>query len=344
MSKLRLWLILFFTLLLGVVLIIAVPLARSYVAEQAGPVSLPENGLVFIHHSVGSNWLNDGLHDALLAKSYIDERNDITYGTRLEPDPGRPGSLGDVPGDLTDMHHWILWFNDYLQGIRTYQNVDGIDRYLRRLGITESSGFNRIIMFKSCYPNSNVTSDGDEPGDPFSASKTLANYMAVYRHPDGPGNTYTYNGESYSPLEDIFASNPDVLFIAVTAPPLHYAPSDATNDANAHRARLFNNWLKQEWLPVYNTTHPGLDNVAVFDFFDVLAYPDDHPDHPNRLRAEYGGESGDSHPNTAANVEATTVFAAGENAFLDQMWGVFAGEQTSSVLLPLVSRTQSRIR
>lgn len=273
-------------------------------AAPVPPVSTDDD-LVFIHHSVGGNWLSSGLEAELLAKLYIDERNDVSYGTTMAPDAGRPASLGAVPGDLTNMNHWILWFNDYLDGIK---------------GHDSATGYNRIVMFKSCYPISNVAGDGSEPGDPFSPEQTVANYKAVYRHPTG--GQYTHNGATYDALEDVFAAHPDVLFVAVSAPPLHYAPWDATTDENAHRARLFNNWLKNEWLPAYNAAHPDLDNVAVFDFFNVLAYPDSHPDHPNRLRQEYGGDTGDSHPNEAGSDAATVAFA-GEGGLLDIAWGTF---------------------
>jgi len=268
--------------------------------------------LVFIHHSCGNNWLSNSLHDALLAKDYVDERNDIYYGTTMSPDAGRPSSLGGTPGDSTNMNHWIFWFNDYLDGVESHASADG---------------FNKIIMFKSCYPISDITSDGTEPGDPFSSSQTTVNYKAVYRHPDGPGNTYTDASYTYKPLEDIFAENPDVLFIPVTAPPLHYT---ATNDANAHRAREFNNWLKNDWLASYNAAHSGLNNVAVFDWFDVLAYPDDHGDHPNRLKEEYGGASGNSHPNSTANAYSTQVFATDPDNFIDNAWNAFIGSESVS--------------
>lgn len=264
--------------------------------------------LVFIHHSCGNNWLNDGLHDTLLAKSYIDERNDITYGTDISPDTSRPDSLSSTPGDKTNMDHWIYWFNDYLNNVKNHGCTDG---------------FNKIIMFKSCYPGSDIAGDGTEPGDPFSSTKILANYKAVYRHYNGPGEIYTDNGYIYKPLQDIFAENPDILFIPVTAPPLHYT---ATNDANAHRARMFNNWLKNDWLNDYNSEHPGLNNVAVYDWFDFLAYSNDHSDHPNRLKGEYGGGSGNSHPNTLANQESTVDFATGTNNFIDTAWNTYNDE------------------
>jgi uncharacterized repeat protein (TIGR01451 family) len=291
-----------------------------------------EDDLVFIHHSCGAQWLSDSLHAALLAKDYINERNDIYYDTDVASDAGRPDSLAPTPGDCTNMNHWILWFNDYLDHVKSHQ---------------AATGFNRIIMFKSCYPISNITSDGVEPGDPFSSAQTLANYKAVYRHPDGPGNTFTHGGYTYKPLEDIFAENPDTLFIPVTAPPRHYAPSDATTDDEAHRAREFNNWLKNEWLASYNAANPGLNNVAVFDWFDVLAYPDDHVDHPNRLKAGYGGESGNSHPNSAARSYSTQVFATNPDNFIDNAWNAFTSadgsestsEKTASVAAATYSQT-----
>jgi uncharacterized repeat protein (TIGR01451 family) len=305
-------------LVVALVLLVGIPAPGELVSSAQGGVlpAATDDDLVFIHHSCGSNWLGNSLHDALLAKDYIDERNDITYGTDLAPDAGRPDSLASTPGDQTNMNHWVRWFNDYLDGVKAHGTADGV---------------NRIIMFKSCYPISNVTGDGTEPGDPFSSSQTTANYKAVYRHANGSGNTYSYGGYTYKPLEDIFAENPDTLFIPVTAPPRHYAPSDATNDTEAGRARQFNNWLKNDWLDGYNAAHPGLNNVAVFDWFDVLAYPDDHGSHPNRLKAEYGGESGNSHPNSTANSDSTAVFATNPDSFIDGAWCAFAGCGDSSL-------------
>ncbi|MCP4644950.1 MAG: PKD domain-containing protein [bacterium] len=275
--------------------------------EPEGPVEIEvgprdgsrggANGAVFIHHSCGENWLNGGLHRALLAKPYIDDRNDITYGTELNPDSGRPRSLGSPAGDLTDMQHWILWFNDYLGRVQAH------------------GGQNRIILFKSCFPNSHVDDVGTEPGDPFSDWHCIANYKAVYRHPGGSGKTYAHDGHTYRALQDVFAQHPDTLFIPVTAPPECWAETDKPIAANA---RAFNTWLKDEWLPAY-VRATGLHNVAVFDWFDLLACPASDSSHPNQLRSEYGGGAGDSHPNSAANTRSTQVFAG----FIDEAWQAF---------------------
>ena len=286
-------------------------------AEPAeAPAQAPTEGdgqdegedVVFIHHSCGENWLNSGLHEALVAKDYIDERNDITYGVDVEPDPGRPDTLGPVSGELTDMHHWILWFNDYLDSVQKHGCADGV---------------NRIIIFKSCFPNSHVEAGDSSAGDPFSDWKMLANYKAVYRHPGGTGQTYEHEGHAYRALEDIFAQHPDTLFIAVTAPPECWGETDNQIAANA---RAFNNWLKKEWLPGY-AKNTKLRNVVVFDWFDILAAPANAGSHPNQLRAEFGGNAGDSHPNEAANAQSTRVFASGPGNVIDRAWAGFVGKQ-----------------
>lgn len=281
------------------------PAEEPSAAATSEVQSMGEN-LVFIHHSCGENWLNSGLHDALLAKDYIGKRNDITYGVDVKADSGRPDSLGPVPGELTDMNHWILWFNDYLGSVLKHGC---------------GSGVNRIVMFKSCFPNSHVEAGDSTEGDPFSDWKTLANYKAVYRHPGGQGQTYEHEGHTYRALGDVFSLHPETLFIAVTAPPECWGETDNEIAANA---RAFNNWLKTEWLSDYSSA-TGLHNVAIFDWFDFLAAPSSAGSHPNQLRAEFGGDAGDSHPNETANARSTRVFASGPDSFLDLAWAAFRG-------------------
>ena len=261
------------------------------------------NDLVFIHHSCGYYWLANSLDAALVAKDYIDERNDIYYGTVMTPDAGRPDSLAPIHGDNTNMNHWIRWFNDYFNGIKTHGCADGV---------------NEIIMFKSCYTASFIFEEGTEPGDPFSVTQHLDNYKAVYRYPTGV-TSYSNGGYTYKPLEEIFAENPDTLFIAVSAPPLCYT---ATIDAWAHNARVFNEWLVDTWLPSYKA-NTGLNNVAIFNWFDFLANPDDHATGPNRLKEAYGGTTTDSHPNATANSDSTAVFATNPDNFIDAAWNAF---------------------
>jgi chitodextrinase len=281
---------------------IFIPICQNDCSYAAG------DDLLFIHHSVGLNWLNDELRTVLDGKSYVDEVNESDYGTAVSATAGRTASLGSAPGDSTDLCHWLFWFNDYLAG-------------MKQLGCAD--GTNRIIMFKSCFPNSEIVSNGAEPGNPFSEERTLANYRAVFRHPSGSRYTYTYGGYSYYALEDIFAANPNTLFIYVTASPSQWLD-------NAGRARAFNNWVKGEWLTNYNTAHPTLHNVAVFDYFNILADPA-----TNTLRPMY--DQGDGHPNAAGNAVATPAFST----FIDSAWTTFNVGAPGDITAPTVPASLS---
>jgi hypothetical protein len=325
-------------LALGVLTIIcAGSLAAIFTLRAGNATELAQNDLIFIHHSVGKNWLDNSLQQALIQKPYIDHVNDTFYGTYVPHTAGRPDSLGPRAGNLTDSNHWLFWFNDYLDGLKRRDNPAGFIEttaekitarlpaagpFLNRVTGQSETEHNKIIMFKSCFLDNNIE-ESTGKGDPFSEKRTLANMQAIFRHPDGPGHTYTVNGYQYKPLEDIFADNPDTLFIFVTNPPSHYGPEDAITDEKARLNRALYDWLKDEWLGGYNQAHPGLNNVAIFDLHDVWAYPDDHPEHPNRLKAEFGGNSGDSHPNGAANAYATELFASNPENFIDPAWNRF---------------------
>ncbi len=133
-----------------------------------------------------------------------------------------------------------------------------------------------VVMFKSCFPASHIDSN-----------RMLKEYKKVYR----------------KRLAKLFGQYPGILFIVVTAPPL--VPNE-TDQAAADRARKFNNWLKRKLVKKYNRSNPGLNNLAVFDFFDVLAN-DSEPDR-NMLRTAYRTGPGDSHPNEAGSRQATEEF------------------------------------
>ncbi len=223
-------------------------LQSNYVLSQQTDIKF-----LFIHHSVGSNWLSQGQLRSNLTNIGVDV-HDATY-------------VDDI-GQNTDVCHWYPKFRDHFNEVRTF---DDDDQYY-----TDGS-FNNVVMFKSCYPNSDIVGYGTEPGDPESCTRTMANYKA------------TYNA-----LLPIFKNHTDMLFIPVTAPPLN-VHSSMYNSEHAALAREFNNWLKTEWAP-------NITNVAVFDLFDVLADPT-----TNGLRDEYASGT-DSHPTAAGSMAATVAF------------------------------------
>jgi hypothetical protein len=141
---------------------------------------------------------------------------------------------------------------------------------------------NDVVMFKSCFPNSDVIKAGEPPGDPLSKTRTLANYKAVFVG-----------------LVKEFKKRPDKLFIFLTSPPL--VPSQ-TSAENAARAKEFNQWLVNELQPEY-VKETGLDNFHVFDLFEILT------DESNYLRSEYRQPNpNDAHPNEVAAKAAAVGF------------------------------------
>ena len=145
-----------------------------------------------------------------------------------------------------------------------------------------------IVMFKSCFPASHIDS-----------KQMFKAFKKVYR----------------KHLMKIFRSHPEILFIIVTAPPL--VPNE-TDQASADRARKFNNWLKKNFIRKYNRKNPDFNNVAVFDFFVVLANESD-PD-KNMLKEDYRIDEWDSHPNPKGNKAATKEFIP----FLKQVVDIWA--------------------
>ena len=214
--------------------------------------------LIFIHHSVGENWLNDGLAEMLNAnKIHV---ADTYYG------------WSDM-GDYTDTKDWPKWFNDDVMP-SVYSKLD---TETASNSIAPGNGENTIIMFKSCFPNSDV-------------GKSIDDEKAIY-----------------DSLLAYFAQHPDKLFILITPPPMQ-------NISHPDKTRELANYLvdKNGWLKDYS-----LNNVYVFDLYNVLTAPENHhwliggkEEHivASDNNTLYYDSGGDDHPNTAGNIKATEEF------------------------------------
>jgi len=197
-------------------------------ADDPSPPASPVR-LVFIHHSTGGHWLADpngdrpygGLGRALMTNNYYVSATNYGWG---------PENIGD----RTDIPNWPEWFN----GPNSATILAALDREggqnfgefgaWPRLA-TAPGGENQIVMFKSCFPNSDLYGNPDDPPLPEPNDQfTVANAKAVYN------KLLTY-----------FATRQDKLFIVITAPPLMQSETAPERAANA---RAFNNWLLNHWL------------------------------------------------------------------------------------------------
>jgi hypothetical protein len=303
-------------------------------ADNPDPPASPVK-LIFIHHSTGGNWLaddNGGLGIALMNNNYFVSATNYGWGP-------------DSVGDRTDIPNWPEWFtgsnsNAILTALynESGQNVGGFGDWSRLA--TDPGGENEVILFKSCFPNSDLWGNPTDPPDPTPGGDyTVANAKAVYI------NILTY-----------FATRQDKLFVVITAPPLLQSETAPERAANA---RAFNNWLVNDWLTGY-----AYKNVAVFDYYNVLtsngsATRVDDPgtnEEPNDAGWADGNHhrwrngavehmqtvnnnfsaypSGDSHPTAAGHQKATAEFVQLLNVFYNR-WAAGAAP-TSFIYLPLI--------
>lgn len=244
--------------------------------------------LLFIHHSCGGQLLagqGDPAGDNCIYETHpnggglrklLQENNYIVH----------EASYGSLIGDKTDICDWNAKFRDHMDKILVCGNQDEF--------FTDGTK-NRIVMFKSCFPNNWIESDGAEPGNPDSCDQAAANYKAAYRS-----------------LMNYFSKQPETLFVVLTAPALAkpgagiksfiksiIRPRSSIGNVG-RRARKFNNWLKDDkngWLKDYE-----LNNVVVFDYYDILTGSG------NSNWSMYPSGPSDSHPTSEGNSLAAREF------------------------------------
>ena len=136
--------------------------------------------ILFIHHSVGEQWLNEGgLRPALI--KYGLGVHDATYGDKI--------------GEYTDICDWTEKFTNHMDDVMRFNYHP--DSYYN------DNTQNDIIMFKSCYPNNQIVGDGTPPGNPGDKTKLISNFEATF-----------------DSLRVLFSKYPEKTFIYVTSPPL----------------------------------------------------------------------------------------------------------------------------
>jgi hypothetical protein len=267
---------------------VAMPAAATEGTDDVMPLDF-----LFIHHSCGGQLLADpgeqvgGERDSGERCIYVSHPNGGGLRASLEAGGYRvnEASYGSIVGEDTDICHWRHKFAE---------QMDRILRTRRNDELLPGGETNEIVAFKSCYPNNGFTGRGSEPGDPDDCERTVANAMAAYRS-----------------LLDTFREQPEVLFVAFTAPPLaEYTPVGwkarikswfQDNERGGDLAREFNAWLadrERGWLAGYE-----LPNVVVFDYYDILT------EHGKTNYAAYPARANDSHPSREGNQVAAAAFA-----------------------------------
>ena len=203
--------------------------------------------MVWHHHSTGDSLLEGGLLAALKADNI--DFYDINYKEAVVD--------GYVIGDHTDPP-------DFPKNFNTPKYFDVIKSWELKGGKKHD-----IIMFKSCFPSSDIKDDA-----------MLEQYKGYYNS-----------------LLPTFKAHPDILFIAMSTPPL---VRRETKPDRAARARTWSRWITGEWAK-------DVKNVKVFDLFNSLAILEGKPN-ANTLVPQFATGKGDSHPTPAGAQAMTRMF------------------------------------
>lgn len=230
--------------------------------------------MIFIHHSTGFGWLEDGngnLGAGLNAANFYITEAYYGWGSAALP----PSCAAKSPiGDFTDTPDWQCWFNNTTMA-SVYTNTDHYAYPTNTMATP--AGENEIIMFKSCYPNSEV-------GDDITDEQAIYNGLLTY-----------------------FAAHTDKMFVLIIPPPMQ-------SISNPAKTRELANWLADRqngWLHNYSG-----HNVYAFDYYNVLTHPDNHHYVSNGYETHVIANSqntlyypsGDDHPSSAGQQKATAEF------------------------------------
>lgn len=251
--------------------------------------------LVFIHHSCGGQLLAPAGSESEWEKCiYAAHPNGGGLRPLLEAQGYRvhEASYGSEVGDRTDLFDWLPKFRDKMEKVL---RIERNDTWL------PEGGTNEIVVFKSCYTQSELEVGPDGPGRPTGPTLNVANAKATL-----------------TALLPHFQSQPGALFVYLTSPPLAPGvepvrlwrwlarkalghPDERTRRQTQGRlARELSSWARSPdgWLRDY-----PLSNVVVFDYADVLT----GAGASNLSRFPTGGGL-DSHPAAPGNALAAQAF------------------------------------
>lgn len=308
----------------------------------------------FFHHSCGGNLLNDGLRTGLenlgyavhsrISEQYIYENNHTDYrhwykrfqrelGVKIGDKYYRYAGPGVTPTQEIAANSFMLTWYEF--------HAESMD----------------IIMFKPCYPGSAVSgydtvydAQGNVTAGTPHSDNGVNNFVYLNSGAsvdDGYTDTHWSHGDwwgsdsslaqlkvAYRGMLSIFVGHPDLLFIAMQAPPMCYLSTE-----EAQNCREFARWLREDWLHEYDPTGTDtfedypLTNVCAFDWHNAIAWTGNDP----VLDLQYtwfpaGGFSDDTldttnldklgrnagnddHPETWLNQRTTVIFCGGTDTF-----------------------------
>lgn len=214
--------------------------------------------IIFLHHSTGEYVYNEGVAD------YFTDYNTL-HGTQYQfnelwyPSNSYAPRYSNYPYD-----YWNLWVDH-----------QGSSQYGSELNLDQIAPNYDVIVFKHCYPVSEISEDNGNP-DVTSAGQTIANYQL-----------------QYAALKTRMRQFPTKKFILWTGAALNIG---STNAGDAQRAQAFFNWVKDTW------DEDG-DNIFIWDFYALETEGDLY------MNDAYDSGTYDPHPNESFSSTVAPYFA-----------------------------------
>jgi len=237
--------------------------------------------IVFLHHSTGRCIWEAGVpewfEDYRTGRDMELEITEKTFPKRF------PYGWNNYPFD-----YWNIWVRH--AGPERYLKPAGnvksrIKTALKRIlpgdhpgepTLEELTKQYQIIIFKHCFPVSDIEADSGSP-DVSSSDRKIENYKAQYEE-----------------LKKKLHEFPETKFIVWTGAAL---VKRAVTEEKAERARQFFEWVRTEW------DQPG-DNIFLFDFHQL------ETEGGLYLKDEYAAGSEDSHPGPDFSKRAASLFCS----------------------------------
>ena len=212
--------------------------------------------IIFLHHSTGNNIWQGGVPQWF-------EQYNTDHGTSYQIieqafPKGDPYGWKNYPYD-----YWNIWVDH--AGDEPYMEEPTLEILTQQYD---------VIIFKHCYPVSNVLEDTGNP-DIHSEAKRIENYKL-----------------QYAALKAKLRAFPKNRFIVWTGAAL---VKDNTNEENAKRARAFFDWVRNEW-------DEAGDHIYLWDFCELETGGDLY------LKNEYAASPSNSHPNSTFSQRVAPFF------------------------------------
>ncbi len=208
----------------------------------------PYMNIIFLHHSTGKVIWNGEDHSLKQLFKEYNKEFDTNYAIREQAFPkSSPYGWKNYPYD-----YYNIWAKNA-----------GEEPYMQEPTLEMLTKDYQVIMFKHCFPVSNIQADLDSP-DINSDIKTLSNYKL-----------------QYLALRDKLHEFPDTKFIIWTGAALVKA---STSEDNALRAKEFFEWVTDQW------DQPS-DNIYIWDLYSLQTEGGLY------FKDEYAVSTTDSHPN-----------------------------------------------